>query len=157
MLTTVKKILYLLPKGDKLKLAILFAMMLLVAVLEVAGIGMIPAFVSIVADPDRVMQYEPVEQLFATLGIETSRDLLVWGGVALIGIFVVKNLYLVVFFRVLANFIYNRNFTISNNLMSSYMQAPYTFHLQRNSAELIRNTTQEMSIIKFINSINEAR
>ena len=147
MLTTVKKILYLLPKGDPVKLVILFFMMLLAALLEVAGIGMIPAFISIVADPDRVLQYEPVERLFATLGIATSRDLLIWGGGMLIGIFVIKNLYLVAYFYIQARFIYNRKYIISHGLMSAYMQAPYTFHLQRNTAELLRNTNQEVSLL----------
>ena len=142
-----KKILYLLPKGDKTKLAILFAMMLLAALLEVAGIGMIPVFVSIVADPEQIMQYEAAEWLLTGLGIETSRDLLLWGAIALVGIFIVKNLYLVGYFWLEARFVHRREYTISHALMSSYMQAPYTFHLQRNTAGLIRNTNQETKLL----------
>ena len=122
-------------------------MMLMAAVLEVAGIGMIPAFVSMVADPDRVMQYEPIENLLLTLGIETSRGLLMWGGGTLIVVFIIKNLYLLFFFYTQARFVQNRFYTISSALMSSYMQAPYTFHLQRNSAELLRNTNQEVKML----------
>ncbi|MBP3193847.1 ABC transporter ATP-binding protein [Natronogracilivirga saccharolytica] len=147
MLTALRKIIYLLPKGDPVKLVILFFMMMFAALLEVAGIGMIPAFVSIVADPDRVLQYEPVERIFASLNITTSRELLIWGGGALIVIFVVKNLYMIAYFYIQARFVYKRNYTISRELMTSYMQAPYTFHLQRNTAELLRNSTQEVRMI----------
>ncbi len=122
-------------------------MMLFAALLEVAGIGMIPAFVSIVAEPEKILNYEPVDRVFAFLGITTSRDLLIWGGVALISIFVIKNLYLIAYFYILSRFVYNRNYMISQRLMKSYMQAPYTFHLQRNTAELLRNTTQEVRLV----------
>ena len=145
--TYFRKILYLLPKGDKVKLVILFLMMLIAAVLEVAGIGMIPVFVSIVADPEQIMQYEPAERLLSALGVETSRDLLIRGAVGLVGIFLVKNLYLIFYFYLESKFIHRREFTISHALMSSYMQAPYTFHLQRNTAELIRNTNQEVKML----------
>ena len=147
MIQYIKKILYLLPKGDSVKLVLLFFMMLLAAVLEVAGIGMIPAFVSIVADPDQVMQFAPIERLLATLGITTSRELLIWGGVTLVLVFVIKNLYLVAYFYVEARYTYSRFYQIAHRLMSSYMQAPYTFHLQRNSAELLRNANQEVRLI----------
>jgi len=142
-----KKILYLLPSGDKYKLLALFVLMLLAAALEVAGIGMVPAFVTIVADPDRVMQYEPAEWLFTILGIATTRDLLIWGGGALIAIFLIKNLYLIAYYYIEALFVYNRNYIISREMMSTYMQAPYTFHLQRNTAELLRNTAPEVRIV----------
>ena len=132
-------------------------MMLLAALLEVAGIGMIPAFVSIVADPDQVMQFAPIERLLATLGITTSRELLIWGGVTLVLVFMVKNLYLAAYFYVEERYTYSRFYYIAHRLMSSYMQAPYTFHLQRNSAELIQNTTQEVSMIKSTIYMNEAR
>jgi ATP-binding cassette, subfamily B, bacterial PglK len=46
-----QKLRRLFSRGDKIKLILLFAMMMGAAVLEIAGIGMIPAFVAIVANP----------------------------------------------------------------------------------------------------------
>ena len=146
-MTSLKKLYNLLGKREKLKLVGLFVMMLVAAFLEVAGIGMIPAFVSIVTDPDKVMQYEPAEGLLLWLGIETSRDLLFWGSFALIGIFIVKNLYLIFYFYLQARFIQNLRYRFSTRLMTSYMQAPYTFHLKRNSSELLRNAAQEVQLM----------
>jgi len=142
-----KKIQYLLPSGDKYRLVILFILMLFGALIEVVGIGMVPAFVAIVANPEKVMEYRAVEQLLIFLGITTSRELLLWGGSALIGVFVVKNLYITFYYYVEAKYAYSRFYRISHRLMSSYMQAPYTFHLQRNTAELLRNTSQEVRLL----------
>lgn len=151
MIDLIKKFHYILPKKDPVKLVVLFLMMMLAAGLEVAGIGMIPAFVSIVADPDRVMDVEFLQPLFTFLGIAGSQDLLIWGSIALVGIFILKNIYIISFNYLEARYIYNRRYSISHRIMSSYMQAPYTFHLQRNTAELLRNITTEVSLL--INSV----
>ncbi len=121
--------------------------MLIAAALEVAGIGMIPAFVAIVADPDRVMSAEWLQPIIAMLGIGNAQDLLIWGSVVLVGIFIIKSIYIITFNYFEARFIYNRRYTISYRLMQSYMQAPYTFHLQRNTSELLRNISQEINVL----------
>lgn len=121
--------------------------MMVAAVLEVAGIGMVPAFVSIVTSPEKVMQYPVAEDILKGLGITTSRDLLFWGAIALIGIFVVKNAYLVLYAYFQAKIVQGLRYEFSTKLMNSYMQAPYTFHLQRNSAQLLRNATQEVQMM----------
>lgn len=117
------------------------------AMLEVIGIGMIPAFVSIVASPERVLEIEAIQPLLNTLNISTSRDLLIWGSGALVGIFILKSVYIIAFNYIEARFIYNRRYKISHRMMSSYMRAPYTFHLERNTAELLRNITQEVNLL----------
>ncbi|MCW9706783.1 ABC transporter ATP-binding protein [Fodinibius salsisoli] len=148
---TLKKIFYVLPEGDPLKLFILLLLMLFAAVMEVVGIGMIPAFVAIVADPERVMQIQWLQPMFSILQIESSRDLLIWGSVALLGIFIIKSAYIITFNYYEARFLYTRRYTISHRMMKSYMHAPYTFHLNRNTAELLRNIAHEVNV--FINNV----
>jgi len=143
----IKKLLYILPDRDYIKISILFLLMLIAAGVEVVGIGMIPAFVSIVAAPEKVLEYEPIQPLLSAMEINTSQDLLIWGSVALVAVFILKSFYLIFFNYVEARYSYNRRYKISHRLMSSYMQAPYTFHLKRNTAELLRNITQEVSIL----------
>lgn len=147
MKDVIKKILYLLPDGDSVKIAILFFMMMIAALLEVIGIGMIPAFVSIVASPDQVLAYEPIQPLLQWLNITGQQELLLWGSVALVGVFIVKSLYVIAFNYLESRFIFNRRYIISYGLMKRYMYAPYTFHLNKNSAELLRNISQEINII----------
>jgi len=142
-----RKVFYLLPKGDKYRIAGLLLMMFGAAVIEVAGIGMIPAFVSIVADPDRIMGYEPIAGLLDRLGIDTPQELLIWGGIALVMVFVIKNIYLAIYFYIEAKYAFSRYYKIAHRMMSSYMQAPYTFHLQRNTADLLRNSNSEVRIL----------
>lgn len=143
MRSYIGKIYYLLPPGDYKKLLLLFGLMLIGALTQVAGIGMAPAFVAIVADPERIMRYPALENILRLLQIETPRDILIAGGLALVLVIVIKDLYHIFLVYAKARFVQQRQYRISSELMSSYMQAPYTFHLNRNSATLLRNTTQE--------------
>lgn len=147
MKDTIHKLIYILPKGDPFKLFILFILMMVAAGLEVVGIGMIPAFVAIVASPDKILDIIWLQPLFEVLNITSSKDLLLWGGTGLVGIFIIKGAYIITFNFFEARFIYNRRYTISHRMMSSYMQAPYTFHLQRNTAELLRNISNEVNVV----------
>ena len=150
MKETLRKIFYILPERDSIRIFILFLMMMIAAGLEVAGIGMIPAFVSIVASPDQVLDYELTKPLLSFLSIDTAQELLIWGSVILVGIFVLKSTYILFFNFIEARFIFNRRYKLSHRMMTAYMQAPYTFHLRRNTAELLRNITQEINIFVSI-------
>ena len=134
-------------RGDKFKIILLFVMMMVAAFLEVLGLGMIPAFVAMVASPDRVLGHETWGPVIAWFGVENTRDMLIYGASALIIIFAVKNAYIIGYNYVQARFIFNRRYTFSHRLMTAYMQAPYTFYLGRNSSELLRNTTGEVNLL----------
>lgn len=151
MFKTVKKILYILPNGEAVKLAILLMLMLVAAILEVAGIGMIPVFVAIVANPERIMHLQWLQPLLSLLEITNNRELLIWGSIGLVTIFLLKSFYIIGFNYFEARYIYNRRYIISLRLMRSYMHAPYEFHLMKNSAELLRNLSSEINV--FINSV----
>lgn len=115
---------------------------------------MIPVFVAVVADPERVLEMEWLQPVLMTLNIEDSQSLLIGGSLALVGIFVIKSAYMIAFNYFEARFIFSRRYIISKRLMSSYMQAPYTFHLKRNTSELLRNVTTEINVlINVITSI----
>jgi ATP-binding cassette, subfamily B, bacterial PglK len=147
MVSTIRKIFYLLKAGDKLKLFILFLMMLLGASLEVIGVGMIPVFVSIIATPEKVLNIEQLTPVWEFLKIENSGDLLIYGSIILIIVFILKNAYFLFYNYIKARFIYLRFASIGSNLFRCYMYAPYDFHLKRNTSELLRNVTQETIIM----------
>ncbi|NCC74424.1 MAG: ABC transporter ATP-binding protein, partial [Sphingobacteriia bacterium] len=107
--------------------------------------------VAIVANPNRILNHERLNEIFQYVNITNARELLIYGGIALVVVFLIKNVYILFFKYFEARFIYNRRYLLSHRLMTAYMQAPYTFYLQRNSSELLRNVTQEINLM--INSV----
>src|SRR5215831_7879197 len=116
---------------------------LIAGLLEILGIGTTPAFVGVLIDPDWVLSVLP-GRLGANWMHQTTRsDLLLWGATLLCGIFLFKNLYVVVLMYGETYFAQHLAASISNRLFCAYMKSPYQFHLQRNPAEFIRLVTEE--------------
>jgi ATP-binding cassette, subfamily B, bacterial PglK len=104
---------------------------------------MIPVFISIIAVPDTVLEIELLMPIWEMFGIDNSGDLLVYGSIFLIVVFILKNTYILFYNYIQTRFIFLRLTSIASNLFKLYMYAPYEFHLKRNSAELLRNITNE--------------
>ncbi len=143
MYNSIKNLFGLLPAKDRVKFAILVGLMFIGTVLELIGIGLIPLFVSAVADPGLLFNNQYTGPFLDSLGIDTARELLIAGGAALIVVFFVRGIYLIVLNYVKAGYIFGRFESIASELYKSYLYSPYTFHLSRNSAELVRNVTNE--------------
>lgn len=147
MLNLLKKLKEILHPKDKAKLLILLLFMVFAGLLEALSIGIVAGFVAIVADSDILFNMERIGPLLEFLGIENSRDILIYGTVLLIFIFITKNSYLIFYKYIKSRFVFNRYKSISVRLFNIYMNVPYSFHLRRNSADLIRNVTSETRML----------
>ncbi len=143
MLDTLHKLRHLLSRREKRQALVLFVLMMLGGVLEMIGVGAIPAFVAMLDSPDRLLQYDLARQTADRLGITTHTQLVLWGAGALAVIFVLKNSYLAALAYANARYTNRRGVTIGRRLFRAYLRSPYTFHLQRNTADLLRNTQTE--------------
>lgn len=149
MIESLKKIYSLFPRSEHVKLLVLFAMMFLASLLEVLGIAMIPGFIGAVSDPQAVLDYPVVGDWLAAMGITTSREMVLWGACAMIAIYLFKNLYLAFFTYLKKKYVADRGVELQDRIFKAYMTAPYSFYINRNSAELLRNVAGEVN--KLIN------
>lgn len=117
---------------------ILFAM-IIGAAFEVLGIGLILPLIDIILSNDtRVTGY--LGSVFPTL----SRQNLMLVSVILFAIaFILKGIFLSALAWLSARFVFEVKADVSNALFRGYLRAPYEFHIQHNSAQLIRNLTTE--------------
>jgi len=147
MVDKIKKLLSLFSKSDWLRFSLILLMMLGAAVFELVGLGAIPAFVMMLAQPDALSKYPLAARVFAAMGVENRAEALLVGSLVLVGLFALRTLYLIANYYIQDRMIRNRQIELSHRLFSAYMTAPYPFHLRRNSAELLRNSTQEVERI----------
>jgi len=64
-----------------------------------------------------------------------------------LGAFVLKNSFMVFYKYFSTSFIFGLYTRLGDKLFRTYMHAPYTFHLGRNSSRLLRNVTQETQLL----------
>ncbi|RKQ33483.1 ABC transporter ATP-binding protein [Oceanobacillus halophilus] len=145
MKNVVKKLLTLFNKREKKKLIILFFMMIVAALFETIGIGLIVPFVGIITNPSVIHEQAILSYIYIMFSFQSTTTFVIFSVVMLLIVFVCKNLYLLLFNYVQFRVILNQQVKLSRDLFKEYLTKPYTFHLQRNTADLLRNVNGEVS------------
>jgi ATP-binding cassette, subfamily B, bacterial PglK len=141
--TTMRRIAALLNPSQRRDLLLLFGFMLLGVLLEMISVGLVVPALALLSDPNAVAKF-PFLSPFLDLFGAASHDRIVIGGLAvLVGVYVLKNFYLGFLAWRETRFIYGVNVGLSRRLFGMYLSKPYTFHLQRNSAELVNRISVE--------------
>ena len=117
----------------------LVAVMMVGAVLEAVGIGAILPLISLMGQPDFLVQHPEIAGYAVKLGITTHTELIIGLSLLLILLYILKNLYLAWQFRLQIKFSISNQIQFSKELMASYLAKPYLFHLNHNTANLLRN------------------
>ncbi len=133
-------------KKQKVKASSLLVLLFFGMILEILGVAIvIPAF-SLLLEIDILGDY-PALMSFLSMFIEPSKDNIIFLGILLIVIiFVLKNVFLAFQFWFLAGFSLQILREFSEKLLRIYLSQPYKFHIERNSAFLIRNITNEVEL-----------
>ena len=140
----IQKIRMIFNRTQKMKFIALFCMLFVGSVLELMGVSLILPFVQLVMDADGTDN--ALLQWFGRLiGAESQRELLIWLGLLLIAVYLVKNAYLLLAKYVQLRFVFNNRLELSGRLMRNYMKKPYPFHLEKNSSEILRSVTSDVN------------
>lgn len=145
MLNIFKKLSYLLNRRDKMQVFALFCLLLIGSCLEMLGVGFVVPFISFISKPELIQQQPILNGIYGVLGNPSPNQFLVILCLIYLIIYIVKNSYLTGMYYIQYRFIFNKQIKVSHQLFQSYLGAPYHFHLQKNSAILIRNLTQEIN------------
>jgi len=141
---SIRKLLKLFNKKEKNKFIILFLMMVVGAIFETMGIGAIFPFVGMLTNPIIIQNQEILSYLYELFHFQSEQAFIIFAGISLLAIFVIKNLYLLFFNYAQVRVITNQQVKLSQTLFKEYLTKPYTFHLQRNTSELLRNINNEV-------------
>ena len=120
-------------------LVFLFLGMVVAAIIEMIGLSSVPLFIMIIVDIDVLVNKFP--NFFANEFIKgfDQSYLTIFGGILLISIFLIKNVYLSLFLYFQGKVIRVLKTDISNTLFKKYIYASYNFHIKNNPAILVRN------------------
>jgi ABC-type multidrug transport system fused ATPase/permease subunit len=144
-MTLFKKIRALLtPSERKAAISMLF-MMLLGMALETLGIGLVIPVVTVMMQPESWEKYLVVSSLLSSHPSLSHSLMVVIAMIGLVFVYLSKNLYSGFLIWKQASFTFNVQANLCLRLFALYLRQPYSFHLQRNSAQLIRNITSEVA------------
>ena len=120
---------------------ILLIFMLIGMAMEMLSIGLIIPIVTILTQDDIVSKYPIIAPILDTFGNPNQQKLMLGSMLILVIIYTVKTFFLAFMIWVQMKFTYGVQVRLSAKLYDIYLNQPYTFHLQHNTAQLIRNVT----------------
>jgi len=145
MLSTLKKINFLITQRQRIGLVILTFLLFIGMFLEIFGLGILIPTISIILDPeitDKTPFILTIRNFFSELS-DLSFALLFLG--ALVFVYLIKSVFIVFLTNKQNRFLNDIVAYISNNLFINYMNQPYSFHLNRNASELLKNIQIEIA------------
>lgn len=157
MVQMLKQLNYILNKNQKKRAFGLLVVIIASSGLELLGVTAILPFVQAAISPDKMLQNKYIVAIAPILGISNAEKLLLLMGIALILIYIIKNIFLIYASYVQYDFATSIQRELSVKMLYSYMSRPYAYFLNINTAEIMRgcgsDTVCVFNVIDYTSTI----
>lgn len=144
---SILKLFSILTTAQKKECFFIIFTMIIGAILEAVGIGTILPLISVIENENIFSKYTQIKYITNSIGIITHTQFIIAVSILLIFVFVLKNLYLAWQLKLQINFSLKNQVYFSKMLMREYLFKPYLFHLNHNTATILRNVNSSGAII----------
>lgn len=157
----IKKLNYIFSTKDKIKIVLLTIIILIGSMLELLAISLFSPFIDGIVDQNAMMESTIMVYIYHFFSFKKYEYFLALLAVSIIAIYIIKNVYIIIEKNTIYKFAYRIQRTISTKLLKSYMEEPYTFHLNKNIAVLQRSMQEDTdqfakAILHFMEMAAEA-
>lgn len=139
----IKKILFILSRKQKSHMFLLSLFIVVSSVMEMGSLALLVPFIDAMTSPSIITKKWYLNMIYEGFGIPNQNVFLLYYAIALIVLFVFKNIYLGFMYSLIFRFTYNNQWRMAKRIMSSYLKQPYLYFTRHNSAELIRSIDQD--------------
>lgn len=139
-----KKILTLLTPKERRRAYLLLCMILVMAVLDTIGVASIMPFMSVLGNPEVVESNRWLNLVYTKLGFASPKDFLFFLGLVVFVALVTSIAFKALTQWALLRFTNMRNYSLSCRMFKGYLGRPYTWFLNRHSADLGKSVLSEV-------------
>ena len=143
-----KKFLFLLNNHERKRVSILLVMILIMALLDMIGVASILPFIAVLTDPGIVETNMILRQMYHIsniFGVENNQQFLFTLGIFVFLVLVISLVFKAITTYVMVLFVQMLEYSICKRLVQGYLTQPYTWFLNRNSADLGKTILSEVS------------
>ena len=156
----IEEIAYIFDGKQKRGMLFLLLAIFIGAVFELLGVSLFMPLLQIISEPGKISSNVLLSGIMDILGLYDTKEMFVGFAVIIILIYIIKNVYLSVMYYFLYSFIYDNQLKVETRLIDCYMKKPYTYHLDHNTSEMIRNIMLDSErlfqlILQFLSVISE--
>lgn len=147
MRETLKKLRYIFDRHQKKGLLLLLVAISIGTMLELLGVTAIMPFIDVVMNPEYIHRKEYLSTIYDFGGFQSEVGFMVFLATLLMIIYIVKNAYLCIMYNMQYHFTFSNQRKLAYSMLNCYMRQPYSFHLSHNSADLIRNVSNDTNMM----------
>ena len=145
-------IILVLNKSQRNILALLLFMLLIGMLFEILGIGLLFPILTALTSPEKLKELELAKLILEKISINSNQEIINYSLFFLCIIYSVKSIYLLYLNYFQNKFISNLSVDISNKIFHLYINSDYSFHMKKDSSELVKNFQVEIN--GFFNYLN---
>lgn len=144
------EMIYILNNRQKRKLVVIFLAVSTGALLETLGVSSLLPFVQVLATPDELMQKEYIVSFTRWLSITDAKIITVMVGIAVILVFLIKNVGLTISSYLLVKFKAELTKELRYQMMYCYMNRPYLFFVNSDTGDIVRGISGDVDSVRSI-------
>ena len=144
MPSVVNKIWSLLDARERRRGAIVLALLVIVAFVDMLGVASVMPFIAVLANPEVVETNPYLAAVYATLGFESRQQFLFVLGFVFFGLLVSSLALRAIGLWAQLRFSHNREYAWGARLVGGYLRQPYEWFLNRHSADLSTSVLAEV-------------
>ena len=161
----ISKIYNLLSNQEKKRAGILMILILIMSIFDMLGIVSIYPFLIVLSNPELIETNKVLNQVYefsSILGVNNNQEFLFYLGITVFIIFIVSLTFKATTHYFLVRFVLMREYSIARRLVEVYLLQPYSWFLNKHSADLGKNILSEVNNVTdrvlgpFINLIAQA-
>ena len=142
LLTTIRQALFLMGREQRKRWLLLLVLAIVTSLVEIVGAALVYVLLSLVANPGGAIELPIIGDIRKLGGNTSDRTLLLTLIGVMIAFFLFRAAISLMTQYVTARVTNNAAARLSTKLIKGYLTMPYSFHLQHNSSEFIRNGHQ---------------
>jgi len=146
-MNNIKKLLALFTSSERKRAAMLLVMMLVMALLDVTGVVSILPFMAVLTNPQMVESNRNFAFFYNTLGFTEPQKFLFFLGVMVFLLLVLSLAFKALTTYTQLRFIQMREYSLSKRFIENYLHQPYTWFLNRHSADLGKTILSEVGMV----------
>ncbi len=147
---TFKKLIYLLSPHERKQAGLLLIMMIIMALLDMIGVASILPFMAVLTNPGLLetnIILNTVFQFSIKYGVENNQQFLFVLGILVFVLLIISLSFKALTTFVQVQFVRMREYSIGKSLLEGYLHQPYSWFLNRNSADLGKTILSEVTIV----------
>ena len=143
---TFKKLLFLLSPHERKRASLLLIMIIIMAFLDMLGVASILPFMAVLVSPDLIetnFVLNTMFQITKMFGVKKNQQFLFVLGILVFALLIISLIFKALTTFAQVRFVQMREYSIGKRLVEGYLHQPYSWFLNRNSADLGKTILSE--------------